>query len=371
VNRLAVVALILAVAASFSPEIAVVASAAVLACGVAAMVDLGALRRVLRLGLALGLIFAAALVTAAVAWSSGFERGLTVGAAVLLRLVVLTVVASLLARRVDADGLVRLTERVGLDRLGLVLGLALNTLPHLGHAISTVWAAHRMRSRSRWAAVRRLPGLAEVLLAHTARLADRAAAAASLRGHVSLGRISTGLAAATRTVVVTGSSGSGKTPVVESVVERVRAGGAEVAGFVQPAVIDGGSKAGFAIRDAATGERCELARRVGREAGQFGTPFRFSDEGFDLARRALENVPTGAVLVLDELGPVELRGEGHWPAVERVLAAGRLGGLVVVVRRALVPTLVEALDATDVVIVDCERDDGDPVARIVAAIGGP
>ena len=357
-----------AVAASFSTRIEIVAVAAVVAVAAARIADRGAFRRVLRVGLVLGAVFAAAAATAAVAWASGLERGLMIGGTVLLRLVVLGTVAAVVARSVDAEKVLRLTSRFGMERLGLVFGLALNSLPHLSETTSTVWSAHRVRSGGRWSALRRLPSLAEVLLAHTARVADQAAAAAALRGHTALSRAAAPLVTKARTVVVTGPAGSGKTPLVTSVVEELGERGIPVAGFLQPAILSDGEKIGFRIQDAATGETVELARRVPPGDGKFGTSFTFLDEGFDLGRRALQQIAPGSVLVIDELGPVELRGDGHWPAVERALTSFDIGGLVVVVRRTLVPALVEALDAADVVLVDLEEAGVDPLSVVIDAL---
>jgi nucleoside-triphosphatase len=314
-------------------------------------------------------VFAAAAATAAVAWASGVERGIIVGGTVLLRVVVLGTTAALVARSVDAERILRATSRIGLHRLGLVFGLALNSLPHLSETATTVWSAHRIRSGGRWAALRRVPALAEVLLAHTARVADQAAAAAALRGHAALGRFPRAGDNKVATVVVTGHPGSGKTPLVEAVATRLQEQGTPVAGFVQPAIIESGEKAGFSLRDVGSGATARLARRVEPGTGRHGTSYSFFDEGFELARRALQSVEAGSVLIVDELGPVELRGGGHWPAVQRALVRAELAGMVVVVRRSLVPALIDALGAEDVVIFDLEETDGDPLSGVIGALG--
>jgi nucleoside-triphosphatase THEP1/energy-coupling factor transporter transmembrane protein EcfT len=361
-------ALTLAVVGSFSSRIEVVAASTLVAGGVAWMVDRRVVRGVVRVGLVLGALFAASIAGAAVAWSAGAERGLLIGATVLLRLVVLASTAAVIARSVDAEAVLRATSRLGLERLGLTLGLALNCLPVLAETASTVWTAHRVRSGSRWTAVRRIPVLAEVLLAHAARVADQAAAAAALRGHASLGRPVAPLVRDVRTVVVTGPSGSGKTPTLLALAAAVRASGRPVAGFVQPAVIADGVKTGFRIRDVASGETRDLATKVDHGGGAFGTSFDFAEEGFELGRRALEGIHPSSVVLVDELGPVELRGGGHWPGVETALRSGRVGALVVAVRPTLVPALIEVLDAEDVVIIDLETRVEDAGDRILEAL---
>ena len=331
--------------------------------------DPPAVRAGLRVGIVLAVVFAASVTAAVVAWAEGPERGLTVGGTVLLRLLVLTVGGMVLVRRVDAEALLRLTTRLGFERLGLVLGLSLNALPRIAEASSDVWTAYSMRSRGLAGRLRRLPGLGEVMLAHTARVAEEAAAAASLRGHSALTRPRIELPLPVRVVIVTGPTDGGKTKTVLALAERLQHEGVPVAGFVQIGERESESKVGFRLRDIATGEEAELAKLGKRSEGEFGTRFRFLDEGFQLGREALARVRSGGIVIVDELGPVELRGAGHMPAVQRAVNTPGIAGAVVVVRRPLVPALLAALEASDAVVVDVEEVGGGSVEAIIDALG--
>jgi nucleoside-triphosphatase THEP1 len=321
------------------------------------------------MGAMLAIVFAAAITAAVVAWAAGPQRGIELGAMVLLRLLVLTVAAAVLMRSVNAETLLRLTGRMGLERLGLVLGLALNSLPRLAEAAADVWNASRVRSDGAVARLLRLPVLGEVLLAHTARIAEEAAAAASLRGHSALTRPGNALRTPVRIVVVTGPSNGGKTATASALVEDLRHINVPVFGFVQPGFFDEDRKVGFLLRDVSTGEQAALATLGERSKGDFGTRFQFSDEGFQLGRVALSRTVSESVVIVDELGPVELRGQGHMPAVRRALAVPDLLGAVIVVRRALVPSLLAELDASDAVVVDVEDLGERSVRAIVDALG--
>jgi len=74
-------------------------------------------------------------------------------------------------------------------------------------------------------------------------------------------------------------------------------------------------------------------------------------------------------LVVDELGPVELRGQGHMPALRQALALRPPRVLILVVRRHLVPALLAALSATDAYVVDVESEGDDAVSRVVGLVG--
>ena len=343
--------------------------AALIAIVAAWILDPPALRAGLRFGAVLAIVFAASITAAVVAWAQGPQRGIEIGGMVLLRLLVLTVAAAVLVRSVNAETLLRMTRKMGMERLGLVLGLSLNSLPRLAEAAADVWTASRVRSDGAVARLRRLPGIGEVLLAHTARIAEEAAAAASLRGHSALTRPGNALRTPVRVVVVTGPSNGGKTTTVITLVEELRATNVPIFGFVQPGEFADGQKTGFRLRDVATGEETVLATQGERSEGDFGTRFQFSDEGFRLGREALSRAAPDSVVIIDELGPVELRGQGHMPAVRRALAVPDLLGAVIVVRRALVPSLLAELDASDAVVIDVEDHGELSVNAIVDALG--
>jgi nucleoside-triphosphatase THEP1 len=357
-----------ATAAVFLRPASAQAVALALALAAALLVDRRVLAAVLRLGVVLMLLFAAAVTWAVVAWSSDPFRGLEVATAALLRLLVLVIITALLARNVDADALLRGAKRFGLERLVLVLGLALNVLPRLVEAFRQVVMAWRVRRRGGMVRAPSTTALVEVMLAHVARIADEAAAAAALRGHAALVRVPVVVAPATRVVVATGAPGAGKTTAVAEAVERLQESGLRVSGFLQPGRFRDGDKIGFGVRDLASGEEAELARLVTRDEGDLGTKYRFENEGFELARAALGRVRAGDLVVIDELGPLELQGKGHMPAVRRILRGSAPACLLVVVRRHLVPALLTTLGMDDVEVVDVTVENG--TAALIAALPG-
>ena len=367
--RLAALLLVAAVAAGLSDDLRVVAVAAVAALASAMVLDPRVVRSALRIGLWLAVAVAAAAAGTAVTLVQGSHRGLVAAVAVLLRLVILWLAAGVMARSIDADRLVAVARRLGLERIGLVLGLALNALPRLVETVADVWMVHRLRSAGRWSALRHAPRVVEVLLANAARIGDDAAAAASLRGHTSLIQARrAALDAPARVVIVTGSPGSGKTAAVDGAVAVWRRQGRGVVGIVQPGILQDGRKVGFEVRDLATGAELELARRVGRRRGEHGTPFAFSRQGLDLAAAALGRAGAGDILVVDEVGPIELRGGGHMPALRRAMATPGLAAVVLVVRRHLIPSLLAALSRPDALVVDLDEGGASGVDGLVSAV---
>lgn len=119
-------------------------------------------------------------------------------------------------------------------------------------------------------------------------------------------------------ILVEGRPGSGKTTVARRLVERLLEGGMTVAGFTTEEMRDGRRRVGFAV-EAVDGARATLAHV------DFSGPPRVGKYGVDLS--AFEAVALPAlerpadVVVIDELGKMELASEAFRDAVMRCFAS--------------------------------------------------
>lgn len=108
-------------------------------------------------------------------------------------------------------------------------------------------------------------------------------------------------------LLLTGPPRSGKTTVIQGVVDRLRDHGYGVGGVFSPERRTDGQRVGFAIRDAMTGASATLAD-VGRERGPRVGKYRVDVAGlesivetaFPAAREAAD------VIVVDEIAPMEV-----------------------------------------------------------------
>jgi len=138
--------------------------------------------------------------------------------------------------------------------------------------------------------------------------------------------------------VLAGPSGSGKTTACREGISLARQRGLECAGILCPARFEGGRKTGIDLLDARSGERRRLAEVDDLPADLRIGPFRFDTQVMSWGKGILNTACPCDVLVVDEIGPLELeRGQGWVNALE-VLRAGHFGVAVVTLR----PRLVEA-----------------------------
>ncbi|MEM2535904.1 MAG: NTPase [Candidatus Hadarchaeales archaeon] len=122
--------------------------------------------------------------------------------------------------------------------------------------------------------------------------------------------------------LLTGRPGSGKSTVISKTVSLLREKGVKVGGIYCPEVREGGRRVGFEIRDLMTGERGILAHvdlqtepHVGKYGVNLETLERMGREGI---RRALEGAE---VVVVDEIGPMEVLSKGFREAVLQALSS--------------------------------------------------
>ncbi len=158
-------------------------------------------------------------------------------------------------------------------------------------------------------------------------------------------------------VIVTGERNGGKTSELKGLIEEKRLEGLSIGGFFSEAMETNGEKYAYYLRRVEAEERLLLAERriSGRGSGAAegtampadgGTPkFRFFEEVFEKAASWLEEDALRGrdIICIDELGPVELRGGGHWPALKRLL--DYYGGeLAVVIRRGFLDSFVSSFE---------------------------
>jgi len=128
-----------------------------------------------------------------------------------------------------------------------------------------------------------------------------------------------------RLLLLTGSPGVGKTTVLLRVVESLKAKGYSVGGMVSREVRSDKTRVGFEILDLSSDRRGWLAH-VNQKSGPSVGKYRVNLEDLDnIGANAIVNAAENFdVVVIDEIGPMELFSEKFKEAVRRAVEGGKL-----------------------------------------------
>ncbi|MGC8633543.1 MAG: nucleoside-triphosphatase [Candidatus Limnocylindrales bacterium] len=151
-------------------------------------------------------------------------------------------------------------------------------------------------------------------------------------------------------VLLTGAPGSGKTTACARLADQAERRGRTCEGLLSPARFSRGRKSGIDVVELRTGVRRRLAEVAACTTGPSDLAqgpaagrYQFHAGALAWAARRLNEIGACDVLIVDEIGPLELeRGEG-WANAIQVLRAGHYRLAVATVRPALVQSLRAAL----------------------------
>jgi len=145
-------------------------------------------------------------------------------------------------------------------------------------------------------------------------------------------------------IVVTGTIGIGKTTVCRKLIEIVQNQGYTCSGILTDKAADNS----IIIADVQSGERETLASIDNSYHGPHTAKYFFNPRGIDFGIQAIDKGTSAAILLVDEIGQLELRGEG-FTEVPELIKAGKIKQCVLVIRKELLPAFLPQLPTTSLV----------------------
>jgi len=175
------------------------------------------------------------------------------------------------------------------------------------------------------------------------------------------------------TALITGPRDHGKSTLCAHVAAASRAAGLDAAGLVSPARFANGRKMAIEVLDLRTGRHRMLAWRRSTTSPPLGLhtdAWTFDEAALAWGHAVLQAATPCDLLVIDELGPLELvQGQG-WMIGLDPLRAGRYRLALVVVRPALLPRFREHLDGMEHLTLTVTGDNRDTLPGQIMAMWG-
>jgi nucleoside-triphosphatase THEP1 len=165
-------------------------------------------------------------------------------------------------------------------------------------------------------------------------------------------------------VIITGEVHQGKTTLAGEVVSALLERNIRIAGFLSIAVFVDRIRTGYNLFDIETKELTELCSTIADNSRLNIGQYYFNNQAFNKGLKSLssDNLKNKQLIVIDEIGPLELNNKGWSSAIEDTCKATLLPQLWVV-RRSIVNKVLRRWNTGDTYIYDKENDNAADITK--------
>jgi Predicted nucleotide kinase len=173
---------------------------------------------------------------------------------------------------------------------------------------------------------------------------------------------------------ITGKPKIGKSTIIKAVIKSLKAEGIAVGGMLTSDIHEGGRRIGFSIEDITTGEKGILAHLHIYQRGPKVKVGRYAVNLTDLdalGANAIKNAlsyPDPSILIVDEIGPMELKSKKFIEAVEEALESRK--SMLVSVHQKSEHELVRAVKKEFEMVVVTEENRDEIANRVIQRLSG-
>jgi nucleoside-triphosphatase THEP1 len=166
--------------------------------------------------------------------------------------------------------------------------------------------------------------------------------------------------------ILAGIPGQGKTTFLRELVKTLIKQGIQVDGFLSEGIEENGIRSGFDLIDISSHERIEIARKIPKEGwlrqGHYYFDHNvFENSGERLIKKATDDTQ---LLVIDEIGPLEMNDGGWAPFIEKIIGSSRTP-MFWVVRKSLAKRAAIKWNVGDVIIFELHQDKEEDIIKII------
>jgi len=273
-------------------------------------------------------------------WDDKWE-GLTVGMKMILRAILVVSVFTAISVELKNPLVKALLYKKGYSQLYATLGLATSAVPFIlkNIAVDKKLLLHPFK------VLQKAIGLSDILLQEFIQ---------KMQQH-------------NKIFIISGPTRSGKTTFLNDVIADLRQTHPElkIGGILAHGMDVNGSRFGFQIEDIATGNKHFLSSiQPQKNHIQIGR-FYFDEEGLRFGHQALtQNLDKNDVLIIDEVGYLELQGKGWFEAIEKAMNQDNLN-IIMVVRKRLLENILQLWRDKHFVVIDIDKQQPDDLAKMI------
>lgn len=168
-------------------------------------------------------------------------------------------------------------------------------------------------------------------------------------------------------IIITGETGQGKTTFARELVKKLAGEGIRVSGFFSTGVHDADMRIGFDLEDIRTGKMTRLARKTAEGEGWFSHGHYSFDPGVFEEKSDLifKEVEAGTdLLVIDEVGPLEMNDTGWHSLISRVISE-KPAPMIWTVRRRLVEKAARKWNVGNVSVYILDEDPEEELVTLI------
>jgi len=165
------------------------------------------------------------------------------------------------------------------------------------------------------------------------------------------------LAEQTSLIVITGEIQQGKTTYLANIIASLREKGIRINGIIARGIHKGEERIGYDLEDISTGGKHIYIRKEYFPGWFRYGKYCFSPEGLEFGKHILQNITeeNTDLIVIDEIGPVEMKGRGWADDIERLLSTNQIPQLWVV-RKSLFKKAIRQWNVGEVLVIDISKE---------------
>ncbi|MBD3414169.1 MAG: hypothetical protein GF421_07055 [Candidatus Aminicenantes bacterium] len=159
--------------------------------------------------------------------------------------------------------------------------------------------------------------------------------------------------------ILSGPRHSGKTTILKKSIPLLKQMNIPVQGFLSVPVFTGTRVKGYDLFDLKNNTHHPFLRRKGQKHWQEAGRFYFVPSGLIRAQDLISQREKGFLLMVDEIGPQEIKRSGLWPALETVIPNKNSEHLLVVVRKSLLNECLDLIGSNEIKVFNIQEQDVD------------